>query len=174
MVYRRVSWCWVIAKFSIAIGITCLNKVACYSHVWTHTEGSSKLIIVITSHQMDVSNFGSWPNSRKYSEKDANEMNLYPMANHGNCKSQFQVWPFWSPYFRNPHFTVCTIHLANPFALRWYREVVWWCINVFSHKSWKSLRNFIPWSMRTSVGTPNLLNILSKNAHVAPSLLRFS
>jgi hypothetical protein len=39
----------------------------------------------------------SWPNSRKYSEKDANEacwLNIYPMANHGNYKPQSWVWPF--------------------------------------------------------------------------------
>jgi hypothetical protein len=34
---------------------------------------------------------------------------LYPIASH-NCKSQFQVWPLWKPYFCKLHFTVCTIY----------------------------------------------------------------
>jgi hypothetical protein len=87
---------------------------------------------------MEVGSLKSQPNSTKYGEKDANEaywLNLYPMANHGKYKSQFQMWPFWKPYFHNPCFIVCTICLANPYALEWSCEVVQWSINVFSHKS---------------------------------------
>jgi hypothetical protein len=126
---------------------------------------------------MDVGSLGSRPNSKKYSEKDVNEaywLKLYPMANHGNYKSQSWVWPFWRPYFHNPCFRVYTIHLANLLALGWSYEIVRWSFNAFSHKSWKSLRNFVPWLVRTLAGTLNSLNIMSKNAYTAPSLLRFS
>ncbi len=96
------------------------------------------------------------------------------MANHGNCKSQSWAWPFWRPYFHNLWFIVCTIHSANPLALGWSYGIVWWSFNVFSHKSWKSPWNFIPWSMKILVRTLNLLNIRSRNAYAIPSLLRFS
>jgi hypothetical protein len=49
---------------------------------------------------------------KKNGKNDANEtyqLNLYPMVNHGNCRSQSLVWPFWKPYLRNPCFTICTI-----------------------------------------------------------------
>jgi hypothetical protein len=32
------------------------------------------LIITITSHQIEVSNLGSWPNNNKYGEKDENKL----------------------------------------------------------------------------------------------------
>jgi hypothetical protein len=41
---------------------------------------------------MEAGNLGSQPNNKKYGEKDINDaycLNLYPMANHGNYKSQF-------------------------------------------------------------------------------------
>jgi hypothetical protein len=46
---------------------------------------------------MEVGNLRSQPNNKKYNEKYAKEacwLNLYPTANHGNYKSQSQVWPF--------------------------------------------------------------------------------
>jgi hypothetical protein len=125
---------------------------------------------------MEANSSVSRQNNKKYSEKNAIEaywLNLYPMANHGNYKSQSQVWPFWRPYFHNPCFTVCTIPSTNPSTSRWYHEIVRWSINGFSHKSLKSLQNSRPWSMKTLARTPNLLNILSKNAYVDPSMLRF-
>jgi hypothetical protein len=48
------------------------------------------LIIAIISPQIEASNLGSRPNNNKYSEKDeskACQLNLYPIANHGNYKS---------------------------------------------------------------------------------------
>ncbi len=42
---------------------------------------------------MEANSLGSWPNSKKYGGKNANEacqLNLYPMANHGNCKSNIE------------------------------------------------------------------------------------
>jgi hypothetical protein len=88
--YWKVSQCWEITRFSIAISITYLNKTACCPHAWTHIEGSLKLITIIKSRRMEVGSLGSWPNSRKYGEKDVNEtcqLSLYPMANQGNCKA---------------------------------------------------------------------------------------
>ncbi len=76
--------------------------------------------------------------------------------------------------FHNPCFTICTIHSTNMSTLRWSHEIVWWSIDAFSHKYWKSFRNFIPWLVKTSVGTPNLLNMSSRNAYVAFSLLQSS
>jgi len=124
---------------------------------------------------MEVGSLGWWQNNKKYGENDEREtcqLNLYPMANHGNCKSQSLVWPLWRPYLHNPHFTIYTIHSANSFALGWSCEVVQWSISTFSHNFWKFSRNSIVWSMKTSVGTPNLFNILSKNAYATPSLLQ--
>jgi len=46
---------------------------------------------------MEAGSLRSRPNNKKYNEKDVNEahrLNLYPMANHGNYKSQSRVWPF--------------------------------------------------------------------------------
>jgi hypothetical protein len=111
---------------------------------------------------------GSQLNNKKYYEKDEKEacwLNLYPIASHGSYKSQFCVWPLWRPYFCKSHFTVSTIRLVNPFALGWFHEVVRWSINVFSHNSWNSPYNFVPWLVRTLARTPNLLSTLSKNAY---------
>jgi len=47
-----------------------------------------------------------------------------------------------------------------------------WSINIFSHNSWNSPQNYVPWSMRISIRAPNLLSISSKNACVVLSLLR--
>jgi len=66
-------WCWAIAKFSIAMGITCRNKVAHCSHAWIHTLGSSMLITAISSRQIEVGTSGSRPNNKKYGEKDERE-----------------------------------------------------------------------------------------------------
>jgi steroid 5-alpha reductase family enzyme len=52
--------------------------------------------------------------------------------------------------------------------------VVWWSISVFSHNSWKSPWNFMPWLMKTLDGAPNLLSTLSKNVYATPSLMQFS
>jgi hypothetical protein len=49
-----------------------------------------------------------------------------------------------------------------------------WSINAYSHNSWNSVWNYVPWSTKNSIGTPNLLNTLSKNAYVALSLLQSS
>ncbi len=166
MAYQKVFRCLGIARFSIAISITCLNNVAHCSHAWIHIEGSSRLVTIITSHWMEVDSLKSQLNNRKYSEKDVNEacqLNLYPMANHHNYKSQSWMWPFWRPYFRNLHFTIYTIHSANPLASRWSHELIRWSMNAFSHKSLKFPWNFVRWLMRISIRTPNLLNNLSKN-----------
>ncbi len=72
-----------------------------YSHVWIQNERSLKLIIVITSHRSKAGSLGSQLTRRKYNEKDANEacqLNLYPMANHGNCKSQSRMWSSYTSY----------------------------------------------------------------------------
>jgi hypothetical protein len=50
------------------------------------------LITTITSHQIEVGNLGSWENNKKYGEKDEKEacqLNLQPIANHGSYKFQF-------------------------------------------------------------------------------------
>ncbi len=123
------------------------------------------LITIITTRRIEANNWGSWPKNKKYGEKDEREvcqLNLYPIANHGNCKSQSWVWPLQKPYFCNLRFTVCTIRLINPFTSRWSSEVVQWSINVFSHNFCNSPRNFIPWLMKTSIGAPNLLSIYPK------------
>jgi len=127
------------------------------------------------SYRIETSNLGSRPNNDKYGEKDEKEafqLNLYPITNHGSCKSQFRIWPLWRPYFPNPLFIVCTIRSTNPSTLGWSHEVVRWSINIFSHNSWNSPQNYVPWSVRISTRAPNLLNILSKNAYVVISLLR--
>jgi hypothetical protein len=142
-----------------------------------HIEGSLRTITIITSCQMEVGSLRSQHNNKKYGERNVNEacrINLYPMANHGNYKSQSWVWHFLRPYFRNSWFIVYTICLANPSALGWSREIIQWSINAFSHKSWKSPWNYIPWLVKTLVGTLNLLSILSINAYATPSLLQFS
>jgi hypothetical protein len=54
------------------------------------------LITSIISCRIEASNLGSRPNNNKYGEKDESEacqLNLYPIANHGSYKSQFQIWP---------------------------------------------------------------------------------
>ncbi len=76
-------------------------------------------------------------------------------------------------------FIICTICSTNPSASgstnpctsRWSYEVVQWSINTFSHNSWNSPQNYVPWSMRILTRAPNLLNIMSKNAYVVFSLL---
>jgi hypothetical protein len=85
------------------------------------------LIIAIKSCRIKVGNSSSWLNNKKYGEKDERktcQLNLYPIANHGNYKSKSQVWPLWKPYFHKPHFIVYTIRLANPFTSWWFHEVV--------------------------------------------------
>jgi hypothetical protein len=52
------------------MGITHQNKVARCPHAYIHTLGSSMLIIAITSRQIEASNSNSWPNNKKYGEKD--------------------------------------------------------------------------------------------------------
>jgi len=52
--------------------------------------GSSKFITTITSHHIKANKLGSWPNNKRYGEKDAREtyqLNLYPITNHGSCRS---------------------------------------------------------------------------------------
>jgi hypothetical protein len=52
------------------------------------------LITTIASCQIEVGNFVSWLNNKKYGEKDEKDekkacrLNLYPIASHGNCKFQ--------------------------------------------------------------------------------------
>ncbi len=114
--------------------------------------------------------------TKKYGENDANEayqLNLYTMANHSKCRSQSLIWPFWKPYLGNCHFTIYTIHLANSSTSRWSCEMVQWSINAFSHNFLKFPQNSIPWLVRTSTWTLNPLNVLSKNAYVVISILRF-
>jgi hypothetical protein len=111
---------------------------------------------------------GSQPNNKKYgkkNEKEACSLNLYPITNHGDYRSQSQIWPLWNPYFYKPFFIVSTICSINMFVLGWSREVMQWSINVFLHNFWNSPRNFIFWLMRTLTRTPNLLSTMSKNAH---------
>jgi hypothetical protein len=50
---------------------------------------------------------------------------------------------------------------------------VWWSINAFSHNSWNSPQNYVPWLLRTSARGRNLLNTMFKNAYATPSLLWF-
>jgi hypothetical protein len=52
------------------------------------------LITNIASYWIEAGNLSSWPNNKKYGEKDEREacqLNLYPIINHGNYKFQFQV-----------------------------------------------------------------------------------
>jgi hypothetical protein len=126
---------------NIAMGIIHWNITTHCSHAWSHTFGSSKLMIIIISCHIEARSLNSWLNNKNYGGKDAKEacqLNLYPIVNHSNCKSQFQVWFFWSPYFHKPHFTICTILLVSPFASKWFHEVVWWSISDFSHNLWNS------------------------------------
>jgi len=54
------------------------------------------LITTIASHGIEANNLGSWLNNKKYDEKDEKEacqLNLYPITSHGNYKSQSRVWP---------------------------------------------------------------------------------
>ncbi len=163
MAQHNVSRCWAITKLSIAMGRAHRNKVARCSHAWIRTLGSSVLITTIASCQIEAGNLGSWPNNKNYGEKDEREaywLNLYPITNHGNYKPQYWVWPLWKPYFHKPRFTIYTIytiHSINLSASRWFWEVVWWSVNVFSHNFWNSPWNFVPWSVKTPVGALNLL-----------------
>jgi len=56
------------------------------------------MIIAIASCSIEVRSLGSWPNNKKYSEKDAKEvhrLNLYFIFNHGSYKSQLNYYgPF--------------------------------------------------------------------------------
>jgi len=106
-------------------------------------------------------------------KKKIYQLNLYPIASHGSCKSQSQLWPLWRPYFCKPCFIVSTIRSTNPSTSRWSCEIMQWSINVFTHNSWNSPQNFVPWYVRTSARTPNLLSNLSKNEYVIFSLLWF-
>jgi len=81
-----------------------------------------------------------WKNVRK-----ACWLNLYHIENHGNCRSQYLIRPFWSPYFHKPHFTICTNCSTNLSTLGWFHEVVQWSINVFSHNSWNSPQKIVTW-----------------------------
>ncbi len=80
----------------------------------------------------------------------------------------------WRPYFCKPYFIVFTIRSINLFALGWSHEILGWLINVFSHNSSNSPWNFVPWSMKTLVGAPNLLSTMSKNPYATISLLWFN
>jgi hypothetical protein len=51
------------------MGVTHCKKATCCSHAKIHTLKSSKLIIAITFHQIEVNGLGSWPNSNKRGEK---------------------------------------------------------------------------------------------------------
>jgi hypothetical protein len=126
---------------TIAMGITRWNITIHCSHAWNHTFGSSKLMILIISCQIEVRSWSSWLNNKNYGGKDAKEachLNLYPIVNHGSCKSQFWIWFFWNPYFHKPHFTIYTILSASMFASRWFHQAMRWSINVFSHNLWNS------------------------------------
>ncbi len=127
---------------------------------------------------IETSNLNSWLNNRIYGENDARkvyQVNLYPMFNHDSCNSQSLVWPFWCPYFcKVPHLTICTICSTNLYALGWFHEVMWWSIRIFSCNFWNFSWNSILWLMNISTRMPNLLNMLSINAYVVPSLLWFS
>jgi len=138
--------------------LTCLNP-----HI--------RIIHVYYCHQyrIKVGNLGSQPNNKKYGKKNEREpyqLNLYPIINHGDCRSQFQIWPLWSPYFYTPFSIVNTNRSINMSPLGWSCEVVWWSSNVFLHNFWNSPRNFVFWLMKTLTRAPNLLSTLSKNAHV--------
>ncbi len=106
----------------------------------------------ISSNEAGSSN--SWPKSKKYGENDARKtcwLRHMPYATMIITNFNFLTWPFLSPYFYKPHFTTCTIHLANPSTLlRWFCEVLWWSINVFSHNFWNSPHNFLLWFMNIS------------------------
>ncbi len=126
--YWKVSQCWAIIRFSIAISITYLNKAACCPHAWTHIEGSLKLITIITSRRMEVGSSGSWPNSKKYSEKDVNEtcqLNPYPMAN------QVTVSPNLERNLSEGHTSTNLVSSSAPFVrptyptLRWSHDVIY-------------------------------------------------
>jgi hypothetical protein len=48
------------------------------------------MITTIASCQIEANNFVSWPNNKKYGEKDEKKVcqfNLYPLISHGSCKS---------------------------------------------------------------------------------------
>ncbi len=112
-------------------------------------------------------------NSHQENERKFYQLNLYPIISLASYKSQFWIWHFWSPYFCRPHFAAYTICSINLFASWWSCEVVWWLISVFSRIFWDSPWNFVPWSMKTLIGAPNLLSTLSKNAYAIHSLLQF-
>jgi hypothetical protein len=119
-----------------------------YSHAWNRTFGWSKLITTIVFHHIQFNHSRSQLNNIKYGEKDATktcELNLYPTSKHDTYRFQYLVWPFWSSFFHKSHFTICTISSTNMFTLRWSCEVVWWLISFYSHNSWNSQQNLVPW-----------------------------
>jgi hypothetical protein len=124
---------------------------------------------------IETSSLNSWPNNKIYGENDARkacQLNLYPIPNHDSSSSQFLVCPFWYPYFcKVPHLIICTICSTNLYTLRWSHEAMWWSIRAFSCNFWNFSWNSILWLMNISTRMPNLLNMLSINAYVAPSLL---
>jgi hypothetical protein len=77
------------------------------------------LITTITSHQVEAGNSNSCPKNEKYGEKyekEAYKLNLYPITNHGRCKSQSRIRLLWRSYFHKPHFIICTIRSINLLA----------------------------------------------------------
>jgi hypothetical protein len=59
-----------------------------------HTLGLSMLVTTTAFCWIEVGNLGSWPNNKKYGQKDKGEacqLNLHPIANHGSYMSQSQV-----------------------------------------------------------------------------------
>jgi len=127
---------------------------------------------------IETNNLNSWPNNRIYGGNDARkayQLNLYPILNYDNCSFQSSIWRFWCPYFNKvPHLTICTICSTNLNAFGLFHEVMWWSIKAFSFNFWNFSWNSILWLMNISTKMPNLLNRLSINAYVAPSLLWFS
>ncbi len=89
------------------------------------------------------------------------------MANHGDNKSGLSKF----------HTFIILVSLSTPYI--WptclLQDDLMKYSNDLSMPSHTNLgnpfRNFLPWSVRTLAGVPNLLNTLSRNAYVAPSLL---
>jgi hypothetical protein len=53
--------------------------------------------MAITYYHTEIGSPNSQPNNKKYNEKDVKEacwLNLYPITNYGNYRSQSLVWPF--------------------------------------------------------------------------------
>jgi hypothetical protein len=108
---------------------------------WHHVEWRS----IVHGHDQTIKKFGE-----NYA-KEAYQLNLYPMANHGNYMSQYLIHPFWRPYLHNLYFTICIILSTNLSTLEWSCKIICWFINAFSH-------NFCPqnsmlWLMKTLIET---------------------